>query len=192
MLHYLNFLLTSDATSTKSKYREIANYPRYAKNMQRMVLVFLRYKHQPDIADVPKLGLKRTQRQDKAITALHDFVYGANPLVHGEIDVEFDSQLDKLLHELLESLFYQELHLADAFGCPTDIPLILACLNPDGSFAKASRATFMCAVLQYFVRNTCVHTLRLHSEGQSGYVPLTDGAISDDEIIPDNDGSFMR
>ena len=162
--------------------------------MHRVVLVLLRYKHQPDVADMPKLGLKRTQRQDQAITALHDFVHSTDPLAHGEIDDAYDAELDVLLHELLESLFYQELHLSDWLGCPTDTALILMSLNPDGSFPKPSRITFMCAVLQYFARTTVVHTLRLHSGGHIHYTSLTtdDPVADDDQIVADNDGTFMR
>ena len=186
--------LKIDLSRTKSKFREITNFPRYARNMHRIMLVLLRYKHQPDVADIPNLGLKRTQRQDQAISALHDFVYGTDPLAQGDIDDEYDTELDGLLHELLESLFYQELHLSDWLGCPTDTALILTSLNQDGSFPKPSRITFMCAVLQYFARTTVVHTLRLHSGGHSCYTPLTAGdpVVDDDQIVTDNDGSFTR
>lgn len=160
------------------------------------MLVLLRYKHQSaDVTDLPKLGLKRTQRQDQAITVLHDFVYSTNPLAHGEINNEYDGRLDELLHELLESLFYQEIPLSESLGCPTDIALILMSLNPDGSFAKPSRVTFLCAVLQYFARNTVVHTLRLYSEGHSHFVPLAarNRPLADDDlIVTDDNGSFTK
>jgi hypothetical protein len=143
--------------------------------------------------DLPRLGLKRTEQQDRAITALHDFVYSMNLLAHEEMDDEYDSRLDELLHELLKFLFYQKLCLSNMIGCPTDMALVLACLNPDGAFAKTSLVSFMCAVLQYFVKNTCVHTLQLYSEGQSHYVSFTIGRIGEDDLIlPDNDSSFMR
>lgn len=134
------------------------------------------------------------------MTALHDFVYATDPL---GIDAEYDNRLDGLLHELLESLFYQDLRLTDLFGCPTDVILVLQSLKEDGSFAGPSRVTFACAVLQYFVRTTVIHTLRLHSGGHDEYVPLSDTTLpatdnhgqvldDDDDIVPDNDGSFMR
>lgn len=163
--------------------------------MHRIILFLIRYKHQSNLP--PRLGLKLTAEQDAAITALHAFVYATDPFAHEEVDIEYDNRLDQLLHQLLEALFYQKLRLTDFFGCPTDVALVLLCLNEDGSFSKSSRLTFLGAVLQYFARATVTHSLRLHAGGHSHYVPLTTtddcGIIEDDDvIIQDNDESFMK
>lgn len=153
-------------------------------------MCLIRIKDQPD--DRPKIGLRRTQRQEDAITALRAFIYRTDPRNHKEVDNVYDRALDEHLHELLEALFYQELQHTDFIACPTDVTLILLALRQDGSFASGSIITHYCSTQQYMMKATPTHSLRLHASGEARYIPFpTNAGGSDDEIITENDDSFI-
>jgi len=155
-----------------------------------MVLALVRWKHQP--TDGPQLPMPRTRRQDAAITAMHDFVYQTDPSVHEENDKVYDEALDKLLLELLEAIYYQELRQTESIASVFDVVMILLSLNPDGSFGKGSFITHVCAVQQYMIRATAAHSLRLFSLGVTHYVPpsTTDSAPANG-IIDDENEQFL-
>jgi hypothetical protein len=136
-----------------------------------MVLALVRWKHQP--MGSSRLPLPRTRRQDAAIDAMHDFVYQTNPLAQPDGDDTYDQALDVVLLELLEAVYYQELRQTESAASVFDIIMIILCLNPDGSFSKASYVTHMCAIHQYMIRATAAHSLRLFKLGMTHYVPLT-------------------
>jgi hypothetical protein len=158
--------------------------------MLKIVLALVRIKDQP--TDGPQIELRRTQRQEDAIMNLRNFIYDTNPFDHGGQDEDFNLLLDEHLHELLEALFYQELVFANSIACPTDVTLILLSLRADGSFVPASQVSHKCAVQQYYMKSTPVHSLRIHSTGESKYVPFSAIPARDDEIVVDNDGVFLK
>lgn len=125
--------------------------------------------------------------------SLSNFIYNTNPFDHGEGDDEYDLLLDQHLHELLEALFYQELIYTKFISCPTDVILILLSLRADGSFVPASHVTRKCATQQYTMKATPTNSLRLHSMGESKYVPFSTTPVDDDdEIVADNDEAFLK
>jgi hypothetical protein len=155
-----------------------------------MILCLIRWKDQPD--EGPRLCLPRTQRQDSAITALHSFVYATQPL--NDDNTFYDQSLDKVLHEILEAIYYQELHHENYIACIVDVVLILLSLNDDGTIRKGSQITHFCAVQYYLARSTCTHSLRLHSIRETHYVPLSSSepTRNDGIIDGDDDGSFVK
>lgn len=153
-------------------------------------MCLLRWKAQSSTS--PKLNLLRTRRQDDAITSLYTFMCDSDPRDTSLVDDSYTQKLDCLLLELLESLQYQKLDHTRYITCILDVVMILLSLNPDGSFRKASETTHHCALLQYMMRTTAVHTLRLHSLGEEEYVPFSPTeASSDDGIIEEPDGTFL-
>jgi hypothetical protein len=174
---------------TRSRFREISSYGTYARTIQRMVLALVRWKHQP--TGTSQLPLPRTRRQDAAIGALHDFVYQTNPLAHADEDDTYDQALDAVLLELLEAVYYQELRQTESAASVFDVMMIILCLNPDGSFSKASYVTHICAIHQYAIRVTAAHSLRLFKLGMTHYVPLSTTNSSTDGIIDDGDDHFL-
>lgn len=158
--------------------------------MLRCILALVRIKDQP--TDRPKLSLRRTERQNNAITNLYEFIYDTNPFDHEEDDTQYDDFLDEHLHELLEALFYQELMFTTFVSCPTDVTLILLSLRRDGSFVPASQITQKCATQQYTMKATPVHSLRLHSMAESKYIPFSATPVDDDDIVADSDEAFLK
>jgi hypothetical protein len=160
--------------------------------MLKTILALVRIKNQ--VTNDPQLELRRTQRQERAITNLSNFIYNTNPCDHEDHDEQYDLLLDEHLHELLEALFYQELMYTKFIACPTDVTLILLSLRADGSFVPASHIGHKCALQQYYMKATPVHSLRLHSAGESKYVPFSATAvpIEDDEIMADHDEGFLK
>lgn len=151
--------------------------------------MLVRWKHQP--TGIPRLPLPRTRRQDTAISAMHDFVYQTNPLTHPDEDDTYDQALDVVLLELLEAVYYQELQQTESAASVFDVIMIILCLNPDGSFSKASYVTHVCAIHQYMIRVTAAHSLRLFKLGMTHYVPLTATNPPSDGIINDGDDHFL-
>jgi hypothetical protein len=174
---------------TRANYREIQNYPKYARVVRRMLLGLVRWKDQLE-GDI-RLPMPRTPRQELAITALHDFVFATNPFCATD-ESRYDESLDKVLHEMLEALYHHELRHEHFIACILDVLMILLSLNEDGSICKGSQITHLCAIQQYQARSTTVHSLRLFSMGEKKYVPMsTVGPNSGDGIIEDGDDSFV-
>lgn len=153
-------------------------------------MMLLAYKERN--ASLPSLGLARTQEEVDALNGLHEFIFTTN--IAPEIDDLYDSQLDGLLYRLLCAMWFRKLSLVKALSCPTDIAVVIMCLNRDGSFKPASQATQRFAGLQYFTRVTAVQRLRYIVEKMEAYKCMGDGVIlhKDDEVIEDDDGDFVR
>jgi hypothetical protein len=158
--------------------------------IERTVLALVRWKHQQ--TEGPQLQLPRTRRQDAAIMAMHDFVYQTDPLGQGDNDDIYNQALDEVLLELLEAVYYQELRQTESVACIFDVVMILLSLGDDGSLRLASFITHICAVQQYMIRTTAVHSLRLFTQGVTRYVPLsTTTSLPADGIIEDGDDHFL-
>ena len=139
----------------------------------------------------PRVYVPRTRRQDAAITAMRDFVYGTDPSVHADDD-SYSQELDALLLELLEAVYYHQLLQTESIASVYDIVMVLLALNADGSFCKASFLTHVCAIQQYMIRATATHSLRLFTLGANRYVPLsTATTLPDDGIIEDENDKFL-
>ena len=123
---------------------------------------------------------------------LFKFMCDSNLRDPSQVDNSMIQKLDHLLLELLESPQYQKLDHTRYITCISDITMILLSLNPDGPFCKPSETTHHCALMQYMMQTTTVHSLHLHTLGEEAYVPFSSpNTPSDNEIIEEPDGSFL-
>jgi len=178
-------------SSSRSQFRPLEDYTDYARTIERMVLALVRLINQP--TERPRVYVPRTRRQDAAITAMRDFVYGTDLSVHADDDDDsYSQELDALLLELLEAVYYHQLLQTESIASVYDIVMVLLALNANGSFCKASFLTHVCAIQQYMIRATATHSLRLFTLGVNRYVPLsTATTLPDDGIIEDENDKFL-
>jgi hypothetical protein len=147
---------------------------------------------QDQATEGPRLQLPRTRRQDDAIKSLHSFVYLADHKASSFNNNDFNKELDKLLLEVLESIYYHQPSHTRPLSCIIDIVIILLSMKNDGSFRKASGVTHLCAIFQYSMRCTATHSLRLHTMGCTQYEPLSPPkSTTEDGIIEEEDDTFL-
>jgi hypothetical protein len=139
----------------------MGSYDTYARSFEQFCLFLLRRKRANP--QIPAIEFKQSARQERSFIAFSDFVLDPGNLAPTADQPcnEYDSGLDELLFEILESLFYLKLVPVDGITCPTDLILMLLWLKNDGSAIAPSGATHHCAVFQYWAYTTVVHTLRL-------------------------------
>ena len=144
------------------------SYKRYASTMARVVITLVRIKMLED--EMSKTVLRRDNREDEAIRTLVQYILQTptNPEPHPN----YDSKLDVLLFKTLEALFYRKINPTHIDGSPICSLMMLMWFRDNGSHQPASRITHLCAVIQYWVRSTVVHSIRLAARGHKNYVPF--------------------
>jgi hypothetical protein len=100
----------------------------------------------------PTLQFPCTQRQDRAISSLERFMGPTDHQVRG-FNHDFNDELDRLLVELLEAIFFD--HTSPTTVVETIV--MLFCMKEDGSFREPSYVTHICTIVRYSMRIIAAH-----------------------------------
>lgn len=187
--------------SSRSQFRSLKGFDKYANVMRRPIFLSLRLIEAG--SSLPSLGISRTQAEDDALKALHHFAFNFNLYlgITEEDDEDqyaawltlYEARLDELLHPVLYALLFRRLHPAQFLTNTVAVSLVLLSLQSDSTltFKRGSMCTQNCAAFQYYVRTTAMHELRLKTDNHSTYVPPSGPTIVLQDKIESDDYSTI-
>ncbi|KAI6030347.1 hypothetical protein EDC04DRAFT_2898338 [Pisolithus marmoratus] len=169
--------LTLPTTRSKAHYNQLTqpSYNAYCYALSCPIALLLRVLHLQTsngptggggLGELPDMILRMLSVT--STTALFD-LYGYIM----DVDlITFDPKsLLGLSHALLSSLICCELTDVKKVECPTDVVLVLACMQSDGTFQWANRVTHQCAMQAHCFTAVIVHHARLVEASLDMFIP---------------------